>query len=325
MIDRLGLSSSRSLKLGLIGLGRWGVNYARILTAKSGLTLAAVVTKNQSPTGLEGVFHTHNWRDLLDFPELDGVIIACSPDLHFEMAFSLLSKGLPVIIEKPACYKTDQCLSLMELSLKNNVPCLIDYTHLYSPAYRLLKKKVSQIGMPLVIRSVGLSYGPFRDNVDVLWDWGSHDVAMCLDLLGEMPKTASVNIEHFDAKKTNACIYSLNLEFPSGALSTSRFGNISKKKERLLCVESGKRKWCYDGLSHSVSEFTNNLERFTETIAGAPPLTNLVDEFAEMIRSGDSCQHSLGLAIEVTRVLNAVESKFNDQKGDLSANDVCLL
>jgi len=303
--------SARCVRLGLIGLGRWGVNYARTINSTSGVSLYAIATKNQRSVEFDVAFHTQNWRDLLGLAELDGVIIACNPELYYDIASSFLNKGLPVIIEKPVCLKTDHCFSLKEISLRNNVPCLVGYTHLYSSAYRFLKKKVHEIGVPLMINSVGLSDGPFRNNVDVLWDWGSHDVAMCLDFLGELPSKIEATREENDIEKSNACNYALSFNFPSGVRFTSKFGNISKKKERLFCVELDKARWCYDGLTHSVSHLTNEAGEYIDATFDNLPLANLVNEFAAMVRNQEGYHEGLDLAINVTRVLNVAECKIN--------------
>ncbi len=41
------------------------------------------------------------------------------------------------------------------------------------------------------IQSVGGAQGPFRPGVPVLWDWAPHDIAMCLDLVGETPSAVA--------------------------------------------------------------------------------------------------------------------------------------
>ena len=37
------------------------------------------------------------------------------------------------------------------------------------------------------IAAVAGNRGPYREDVAVLWDWGPHDVAMALDLVGASP------------------------------------------------------------------------------------------------------------------------------------------
>ena len=39
----------------------------------------------------------------------------------------------------------------------------------------------------LLQKSEGGGLGPFRENISGLWDWGPHDISMCLDIVGSMP------------------------------------------------------------------------------------------------------------------------------------------
>lgn len=305
--------NTQYVRIGLIGYGRWGFNYARVIASLSGVSVYAVATKSRRDIGFDPAFQTQNWRELLDLEELDGIVVACSPELHYEIASSFLKKGLPVLVEKPPCFKTSHCMHLKRIALENDVPCLIGYTHLYSSAYRSLKSIFRENSLPLNISSVGLSGGPFREMTSVLWDWGSHEVSMCLDFLDEIPCDIAVRLENNDIEKNNASIYSLNLEFPSGSSFFGFFGNISKIKERTFSVQIGKEKWCYDGLIQSVSCVTNKTSEYSNTVFDSFPLTNLVNEFADVIRNNAKYHHSLDLAIKVTDILSFAENKLKDQ------------
>jgi len=39
------------------------------------------------------------------------------------------------------------------------------------------------------------SWGPFRSDIPVLWDWGAHEIAMTLDVMGEFPMSAAASIQ----------------------------------------------------------------------------------------------------------------------------------
>jgi predicted dehydrogenase len=161
------MRSAGALRIGLIGLGRWGTNYARTIRSLDGLELAVVSCRGECPSELDLFSHARDWRALLDWEDLDGVVIASPPETHYEIASALLARGLPIILEKPACYSVNECNQLMELSLVHNVPCLVGYTHLYSSAYRRLKLLNGTDRFTPKINSVGLSNGPFRENVAV--------------------------------------------------------------------------------------------------------------------------------------------------------------
>lgn len=309
------MAKFKPLRLGLIGLGRWGINYAQTIRSIDGLELFAIATKERRPEQYGGSFHTCNWRDLLHLDEIDGVIIASSPETHYEIATTFLTRQLPVILEKPACYSVVSCKTLKELSIKYRVPCIVGYTHIYSSAFRALRRRVQAGEIPLEIRSTGVSYGPFRANVGVMWDWGSHDVAMCIDYLCETPLDISIELRESELCRPNACIYYLELRFPSGVTARCRFGNISSVKERTFWVVSQQRQICYDGLGQQLVEINCETEQRIDYSRSPRPLTNLVIEFADCIRNHVSYHKSTDLAIEVTNVIQYAEAKLKHTGG----------
>ena len=78
---------------------------------------------------------------------------------------------------------------------------MVGYQHLYSEKYKLLKKKNPKIGKIDNIYSISLSDGPFRKKISVIRDWGSHEVALAIDLFDDLPK--SVIIKKINKNCTN--------------------------------------------------------------------------------------------------------------------------
>src|SRR5260370_32265242 len=104
-----------------------------------------------------------------------GAVIATPPTSHIDLAITYLSEGLYVMIEKPVA------LSYEDASRIDGAKVLVNHTHLFAPAYERLKKLL----VPPIVR-IDISHhgpGPARD-YSGLYDYGSHGVAMCLDLVG---------------------------------------------------------------------------------------------------------------------------------------------
>ncbi|MBI1893289.1 MAG: Gfo/Idh/MocA family oxidoreductase, partial [Candidatus Rokubacteria bacterium] len=95
--------TSRSPSVALIGCGQWGRNLARNLAALG--ALRAVCDSN--PVVLEGVRAlypevtlVHDARALLEASEIEGVVIATPPAVHFELARHALEAGKDGLVEK---------------------------------------------------------------------------------------------------------------------------------------------------------------------------------------------------------------------------------
>ena len=86
-----------ALRLGLIGAGRWGRIYIRSIASMENLALAAVASSNPQTEALlpPGCRQLGDWRALIALPEVEAVIVATPPSLHFAMAKTALLAGNP--------------------------------------------------------------------------------------------------------------------------------------------------------------------------------------------------------------------------------------
>lgn len=162
--------------LGIIGRGHWGDTYKRTLDAM----------------GIEcwqaGRVY---WTQL---PKVDGLIIASKPKSHCAIAAYALRVNLPAIIEKPMCLDHYDAEMLLKMVGPKSI-VFTGHTRLYSPEWRAFKAKC---GKPETVFMQAGGEAP----LGWLWDWGSHLVAMCLDLgfdpmeahLVEMPHRVPISV-----------------------------------------------------------------------------------------------------------------------------------
>lgn len=68
-----------------------------------------------------------NADDLLNDPEIDAIYIATPPDTHEEYTLRAAALGKPVYVEKPMARTYQECLSMVEVCKKANVPLFVAY------------------------------------------------------------------------------------------------------------------------------------------------------------------------------------------------------
>ena len=118
------------------------------------------------------------WTSNIPRFDADAIVIATPAESHFEIAKEAISKGKHVLIEKPMTMDVEEAQELFDLAVEHNITGFVNHVHLYSPAWREIKNKAKDIqGI------VSYSGGPCK--TDPKWDWGSHDVAMRLDVAGK--------------------------------------------------------------------------------------------------------------------------------------------
>ena len=299
---------AKPLRLGLVGAGRWGRNYIRTIAALDGVRLAELASTNPESDQLvpNGCRISTDWRSILDSRRIDGVIVATPPASHSDMVKTAVDAGLPVLVEKPLTLDIGQAVALRELVMERNGFVMVGHTHLFHPAFRKLKEMAPEFGEIHSIWSEAGSYGPFRSDTPVLWDWGAHDVAMCLDLLGTVPEhVTACRVESRLLPEGLGEIVDLKLHFPGGVSALVHLGNILEKR-RYFRVNLEKAALVYDDMSphpfavYSGPEF--DIAQVLE-VGREKPLTAVVMDFAAAIHKGRRDMGSLNLGIKVVEVL----------------------
>jgi len=307
------------LRLGLIGAGRWGRIYIKTLKEIPGVRLARLASSNPDSSGLvaDNCQITPDWTAVAEATDLDGVIIATPPDLHAEMTRAAIEAGNPVLIEKPLTMDVGEARDLLGLAEQSGAIAHVDHIHLYHPAWRELKRIGLGLGAIHEIRSAGGDWGPFRKDTPPLWDWASHDVALCLDLMGEMPETIAAKIrETRETENGPGETIAIKLAFPGGVTANIEVGNLMKKKKRFIAVHYDRQTLIYDDQADNPLMLEPRPDDAkcdppsAEVIDVAPklPLVQVIKDFAAAIRKGEPDIGGLRLGVQVVEVLGEAES-----------------
>jgi predicted dehydrogenase len=273
------------------------------------LRLARVASSNPGTAALlpAGCGLVGHWRELIDVAAIDGIIIATPPASHAEIARAAIAAGIPVLIEKPLALAGADARSVRDLAAERRVLAMVEHTHLYSPAFRALKDLVRQHGGAREISSEASNHGPYRADVPVLWDWGPHDVAMCLDLIQQVPVSAACRVLESSLRDGGlAQTVSVALSFPSGVPAEIRLSNTKDRVRRFLVRCADGAQVVYDDASaHKLSVGANPVP-----VAGELPLTIAVREFAAATRAQSADRSSVDLGVSVVEVLEACAARL---------------
>jgi predicted dehydrogenase len=293
-------------RLGLIGVGRWGRRYLATIDRLGCARLSAVTTSQTTLELPAGCRAFRTWPEMLDGPALDGVVLAVPPQLHRPIAEACLDRRIPVLLEKPMATSLADAQHIAEVAAHAGVPVLVDHTHLFSPAFQRLGQLVGP--GPLTIHGEGGGDGPVGRPVDPLWDWGPHDIAMCLQLTAAPP--ASVAARRITETPDGRSLTELRLRFPGGDEALLVVGNAMAAKRRLFEVDDGSQLLIYDDLAPDKlirRRAGGEAGEDTVPIADEWPLDRVVKEFAGLIGSGATGHPSLELGVDVVRVLTAAD------------------
>ncbi|NQU61358.1 MAG: Gfo/Idh/MocA family oxidoreductase [Rhodospirillales bacterium] len=306
-------AASKNIRLGLIGAGPWGRNYIKTIGALEGVTLSRLASSNPESRDLVAstCVISPDWRDALKTGDIDGVIIATPPATHAEVMLEAINIGLPVLAEKPMTMSAVDAKAVLAAADSKDSIVLIDHIHLYSAAWEALKREAKALGPLRAISAVAGNWGPFRPDTPMLWDWGSHDIAMCLDLIGQTPDRAEARgIE--DRETADGRGQTLALELGFGDVTARiALSNLHPQKERLFTASFQGGELVYDDTADDKLRLKTAPGDFGRAPKLGPgtPLERIVRAFAGAIAAGQPATADAGLGADVVRVLEQLEPK----------------
>ena len=298
------------MRVGLVGVGRFGRRYLQTLAGLPELSLVAVTSGNPATAALlpPGCALHSDWRAMLQTPDLDGVLVVTPPDSHAEIVATAIRQGLAVLVEKPLTLDLAEAEAL--LALPRRVPVMVEHTQLFTAGYRMLRAGVAAAGVSVIEVDAG-GNGPWRQSVPVMWDWGAHWVAVCLDLCGRLPaRCEMVTTERRTVDGGIGETLVASLMFDNGTEAHLRLSNLLDAPRRVLSVLAGDgQTWRHEELAeNALTVCVDDQPPRVVPVSGPPPLTAALLEFHDVWRNWcdtGACAHRSGLelGVDVVRVL----------------------
>lgn len=166
--------------------------------------------------------------------EIDGAIVAVPPALHYPICMQLLTRGIPVLCEKPLAESPAEAREMVEAAAKHSTALAVNHTRRMLPAYAEIKRLLDSqaIGNIVEIRwEEGCEFSwpaatafQFRSGAKgVLLDTGIHSLDLICWWLGEKPEVLSCQTDSYGgpealaevALQTNACRVQVKLSWLS--------------------------------------------------------------------------------------------------------------
>jgi predicted dehydrogenase len=284
------MSGGRALRLALVGRGPWSQNFVRTAARIDGIEISATAGRD--------------WRGLLATAP-DGAIVSTTPASHLEVAEGFVGAGIGVLVEKPLCLELAGALRFRDLVERRRVVAMVDHIHLYSPAWRLLKRLSPGLGRITRIEARGGREGPYRRDVSSMWDWGSHYVAMAIDLLGREPGgVAARRTLREPMGEAFAENYELRLDFGGGVDASIAVGNRMPHTRRIEVVHE-RGILVYDDLASP--KLSGPMPDLAQDGLDKLPLDVVLEEFRDALRAGRFVPGRVDLAASVVRVLESAQ------------------
>ena len=273
--------------IGLVGCGRWGLNYLRAFSEIDGCRMVAAC--DLSPDRLHeaerraaGLRTGTDLDALLGASDVDAVIVATDATRHYEVARAALEAGKDCLVEKPLTTDVDQARELRDLARRKDRLLMVGHVFRYNPGINHLQKVIGAgaLGQLEYLTFTRTNLGPIRSDVNVVWDLMTHDISILLHFLNQAPSWVSAQGASFLSSDCEDVAFA-TLGFEDGVVANIRASWLDPRKVReITVVGSGKM------------AFFNDLEtqepvRIFDKGAMREPSYESFGEFKLVTRTGD--------------------------------------
>jgi predicted dehydrogenase len=325
----------RRPSVAVVGLGYWGPNLLRVLVERTDIDVRWMC--DADPARLErlarrypNVSPTLDLDDVLEDPEVDGVLLATPVFTHYELARRCLEADKHTLVEKPLAASGADAAALINLATERELVLMCGHTFLFSPPVRAVRKLIDdgELGELYFVSSSRVNLGLHQRDVSVVWDLGPHDFSILLYWLGAPP--TQIRATGRDSIVPGiADVAFVTMEFPSGVIANVELSWLAPSKLRRTVIVGSKKMIVYeDGAAEAVRIFDRGVvykdpETFGEyhlsyrtgdilspQLSSDEPLALQTEEFVRLLRGGGTPLHCLALASDVVRLAEAAEASI---------------
>jgi len=299
------------IRIGVIGVGAWGVNHIRAITAERGCELVAVADPDDNALArvqslAPSARRTRDPDQLLASADIDAVVIASPAPTHPRLACAAFAAGKHVLVEKPLAMTTADALAVEAAALDANKIGMVGHLMLYHPAVLRLRELLvsGALGSLYYLHSTRVNLGRLRRDENALWSFGPHDLSMIQFLVGRSPTSVAARGLSVLQQGVEDVVF-LTLRYATGEIAHVHLSWLNPRKERRLTLVCSKKMAEFDDVA------TDKLRIYDKGYDRPPEFA----EYAEYLslRDGDVFIPQIAmqepLALQLRHFLDCIEHR----------------
>ncbi len=333
------------ISIGVIGAGHWGPNHIRIFNqGTSSRVLMCADLDEKRLASIKALYPSietvKDYKQLLNNPAIDAVVVAVPTNFHYKLTEEALKAGKHVLCEKPLAMTAQECLSLGELAKANKRQLMVGHIFVFNQGVVKLREyiKTSELGTVHYAHSERTNLGPFRYDVNALWDLAPHDISIFNYLFDSAPVSVSARGHKCLGGKLEDLAFA-TLDYPNNIMVNVHVSWLDPKKVRQITVVGDKKMVAWDDLDIEgpIKLYDKHVEKtnvYYETygefqllsregsimipkIGFNEPLKAQAQYFCECVeKNQEPAIASADKAADVVRTLSAIQESMN-RKGEL--------
>lgn len=301
------LSEGNQMNLALIGYGRWGKIWEKVILYEEIFTLKYIFTPRMQNDG----YKTNQFSDMLS-STIDCAIVAAPTNCHYGITKQLLEHGKHVLCEKPLTLNIDQATELIKIAYQNNLILETNYSYLFSPSILHMLNNFSQIS-PIIAVEISLDgFGAFYDNESVYSVHIPHILAVLLKMFPNQSYTITKHdISISDKGRIDVGVVHLKDKDGINIYIHSSLTGVNKERKILLYGKNGTIE--YNALQKDQLKIVT-FERTNDKISITNTINNRFDENLNLNRSLHNFYNLIAhngtsnsqISLEVTKLLERI-------------------
>ncbi len=244
------------ITIGVIGTGYWGPNLVRNFNNQQGAQVTRISDLSRERLQhmerlYPSVKTTQDYRELIEDPGLDAIVIATQVNSHHKLAKETLEAGKHVFLEKPMTHNSEESLELIKLSREKGLVGMVGHTFIYSPAVLKIKELLDagELGEVFYISTTRVNLGLFQEDINVVWDLAPHDISIFNFLLEAVPQKVHA-VGHSYIQPGIEDVGFLTYTYPGNRLAHVHVSWLDPNKIRKTTVVGSKKMLVYDDTSN---------------------------------------------------------------------------
>jgi UDP-N-acetylglucosamine 3-dehydrogenase len=250
---------TRTLRAGIIGLGRMGRHHVRVLGEMPDVDLvAAADTQHRVPDSWRPLDVVDTVEDLLD-RGIEMCVLATPTVTHEPIAVQLAEACVATLIEKPLAHDTKAAQNIAEAFARTATLSCVGHIERFNPALQEMRQRLAGGELGNLYQVVTRRQGPFPDRIvdaGVILDLATHDIDLTAWVTGATYRSVSARSAHRSGRPHEDLV-SVVAELSNGLVVTHLVNWLSPFKERVTAVTGDKGSLVADTLTADLTLFKN--------------------------------------------------------------------
>ena len=250
---------SRTLRAGIIGLGRMGRHHVRVLGEMPDVDLVvAADTQHRVPDSWRALDVVDTVEELLD-RGIEMCVLATPTVTHEPIAVQLAEAGVATLIEKPLAHDTKAAQNIAEAFARTATLSCVGHIERFNPALQEMRQRLAGGELGNLYQVVTRRQGPFPDRIvdaGVILDLATHDIDLTAWVTGATYRSVSARSAHRSGRPHEDLV-SVVAELSNGLVVTHLVNWLSPFKERVTAVTGDKGSLVADTLTADLTLFKN--------------------------------------------------------------------